>query len=76
MAEISDLTTAQQTILVGYNFNDLLSRLDRLLARYVPINDADKVESDWVKKQMVDLRVIIQASGNTAAVTADAILNP
>lgn len=76
MAEISDLTTAQLEYLVAYDFNTLLSKLDRVLARYVPVNDADKVEFDFVKVQMLQLREIILASGNTAAVTADAILNP
>lgn len=76
MAEISDLTTEQQTTLLAVDFNTLYYRLLKVLDKYVPKDDRDKAEADDVISQLKAYEEIILASGNTAAVTADAIINP
>jgi hypothetical protein len=76
MAEISDLTTAEQEVLVAEDFEGLLNRLNVLLGKMQPVNDAEEAELTYVKGRLLILDAIIRASGNTAAITADAILNP
>ncbi len=74
--QVADLTTAQQTTLVATDFASLLERIYHALGKVHPANDADAVEVASLRSTLVLLKPIIDASGNTAAATAYAILNP
>lgn len=76
MAEVSDLTTEQLETLVSADYEGNLKTLCRVLSKYVPVDDRDAEEVKVLKDFILSNYEIILASGNTAAVTADAILNP
>lgn len=71
-----DLTAEQWQVIVDLDFATLLQQIYTLLERFVPANQSDKELRDSVRSSLLSLKPIIDASGDDAAATAYALLNP